>query len=159
MRTSTNEKASSRILVVEDQSDIQILVRRILEGDGHEVTGISDGERAVRMIETQEFDLVILDVMMPKLDGYEVLRQMGAMGIMGTTAILMLTALGSDRDWIKALRLGAHDYLPKPFDGDDLLSLTNKLLLMTREERSLNREACLDRSRLLVQLEIAFGPT
>ena len=142
-----------RILIVEDQPDVQILLTKILIEAGYEITATSDGERALGLLDESEFDLIVLDVMMPKLDGYGVLRSMRHLGMLRSTAVLMLTALGSDRDWLKALHLGAHDYLPKPFDPDEVLGLVAHLLAMGPVERSRHRETCLDRSRLLAQLE------
>ena len=154
MTTPIDVDGRPRILIVEDQPDVQILLTKILIQAGYEITSTSDGERALRLLAELEFDLVVLDVMMPKLDGYAVLRSMRHLGRFSSTAVVMLTALGSDRDWLKALHLGAHDYLPKPFDPDELLRLVESLLAMGPTARSHHRETCLDRSRLLAQLEV-----
>lgn len=154
MTTAIDVDGRPRILIVEDQPDVQILLTKILIQAGYEITATSDGERALRLLAELEFDLVVLDVMMPKLDGYAVLRSMRHLGRLRSTAVVMLTALGSDRDWLKALHLGAHDYLPKPFDAQELLDLVGILLAMEPGERSRHRDTCLDRSRLLAQLEL-----
>jgi DNA-binding response OmpR family regulator len=157
MTTTNGIPTRHRILVVEDQSEIRNLVIQILKEDGYEVTATSDGERAIRILEENDFDLVVLDVMMPQVDGYGVLRYIRSGGEMRSMAVLMLTALGSDRDWLKALRYGAHDYLPKPFDPQELVQRVGDLLSMNPITRARYRESGLDRSHLLAQLEISFG--
>ena len=104
-----------KALIVEDD---KILSNNICEFLRHkfEMTQAFDGEEGLSRLFRERFDVVILDVMMPKLNGYEVLEQMRAAG--NTTPVLMLTALSQTADQVKGLRAGADDYLAKPFDLD-----------------------------------------
>ena len=104
-----------KALIVEDD---KILSNNICESLKHrfDMTQAFDGEEGLQRLFRESFDVIILDVMMPKLNGYEVLEQLRSGGI--TTPVLMLTALGQASDQVKGLRAGADDYLSKPFDLD-----------------------------------------
>jgi DNA-binding response OmpR family regulator len=157
MTMADGKPTRRRILVVEDQPEIRNLVVQILQESGYEVTATSDGERAIGLLGESDFDLVVLDVMMPQVDGYGVLRYIRSGGEMRSIAVLMLTALGSDREWLKALRYGAHDYLPKPFDPQELVQRVDDLVSMNPITRARYRESGINRSHLLAQLETSFA--
>lgn len=117
-----------RVLVVEDEQDLNLLLRKVLTKAGYTVDGCLDGEDAALHLMGAAYDAVILDVMMPKKDGYTLVREMRAQGL--NTPVLFLTARDSVADRVKGLDLGADDYLIKPFDFDELLA---RIRVMTRK--------------------------
>ena len=117
-----------RILVVEDEQDLNLLIRKVLTKAGYTVDGCWDGEEAQLHMLGAEYDAVILDVMMPKKDGYTLVQEIRSQGI--DTPVLFLTARDSVADRVKGLDLGADDYLIKPFDFDELLA---RIRAMTRK--------------------------
>ncbi|MGD0247596.1 MAG: response regulator transcription factor [Candidatus Limnocylindrales bacterium] len=116
------------ILVVDDESNIVELVRLYLETDGYTVVTASDGEMALAMYERHDPDLVVLDVMLPKLSGFEVCRELRRRG---DVPILMLTARSEDVDAIVGLELGADDYVTKPFNPRALVARVKAILRRT----------------------------
>jgi two-component system response regulator VicR len=116
----------SRILVVEDEPAILRGLADNLERELHDVLTAADGETGYQLIKQKKPDLVILDLMLPKLSGYEVCRKMRAEGI--ATPILMLTARGEETDRVVGLDLGADDYVTKPFSVRELLARVRALL-------------------------------
>ena len=115
----------AHILLVEDEEQLGKLVREQFLGAGHSVTLVTDGPAALRVLETNAADLVILDWMLPGLDGLEVCRRIRARGI---TPILMLTARAEEVDRVLGLEVGADDYLTKPFGMRELLARARALL-------------------------------
>ena len=118
-----------RILIAEDEKDMNKLITRVLEKEGYSVDSCFDGEEALDYLESADFDAAILDVMMPKKDGYEVLKALRAKG--SKLPVLFLTARDSIADRVTGLDLGADDYLIKPFDFDELLA---RIRVMTRRK-------------------------
>ncbi len=110
----------SSILVVEDEARISTFVEKGLTAAGYATTVVTDGRSALDYLATGSFDLVLLDVGLPGLDGFEVLRRFRAGG--ATTPVIMLTARTSVDDTVTGLDGGANDYLPKPFKFDELLA-------------------------------------
>jgi two-component system, OmpR family, alkaline phosphatase synthesis response regulator PhoP len=117
---------TSRILLVEDAPDVQMIVADLLRGHGHEVVVSSDGSEGLRVATEQLFDLMILDVMLPGTSGFEICRGARQRGFDG--AILMLTARAQVDDRVEGLTTGADDYLIKPFDSKELLARVSALL-------------------------------
>ena len=115
----------SRILVVDDDADIRALLSDFLEQHGFAVTAVGDGVGMDRAIAVQDFDIAVLDVMMPGEDGLSILRRLSARGGL---PIIMLSAIGSDVDRIVGLEMGAEDYLPKPCNPRELLARTRTVL-------------------------------
>ncbi|WP_420145345.1 response regulator [Sphingobium sp.] len=115
----------SRILVVDDDADIRTLLSDFLEQHGFVVTAVSDGAAMDRTLATQDFDIAVLDVMMPGEDGLSILRRLSARGGL---PIIMLSAIGSDVDRIVGLEMGAEDYLPKPCNPRELLARVRTVL-------------------------------
>ena len=109
-----------RILVAEDERDLNRLICRTLERAGYSVDACFDGEAAMDCLLGAEYDCLLLDIMMPKKDGHEVLRAVRAKG--DATPVIFLTARDSVQDRIEGLDLAADDYLVKPFDLDELLA-------------------------------------
>ena len=115
-----------KILIIEDEILLADSLRAMLEGKGFSVEAVHDGETGAEYAETGVYDLLILDVMMPGMDGYQVARQVRAKRC--GTPILMLTAKSSLEDRIEGLNAGADYYLTKPFDARELLACVNALL-------------------------------
>jgi DNA-binding response OmpR family regulator len=111
---------AQRILLVEDDSSIVIGLRMNLEREGYEVELAEDGDTALERIREGDFDLVLLDVMLPKRNGYEVLDALRKEG--NLTPVLMLSARSAEMDKVMGLDLGADDYIPKPFSVAELLA-------------------------------------
>lgn len=115
-----------KILIIEDDKLLSEALQTLLEIKGFEVEAVYDGEDGAEYAETGIYDLLIMDVMMPKLNGYQVARQVRTHRI--TTPILMLTAKSEVQDRIEGLNAGADYYLTKPFDNMELLACINALL-------------------------------
>lgn len=114
------------ILVVEDEERLAALVRRVLVEERHAVDVAHDGATGLDLADSDTYDLVVLDVMLPGMDGFAVCRQMRADGV--ETPVLMLTARGAVEDRVAGLNVGADDYLVKPFAMEELLARVNALL-------------------------------
>lgn len=119
-----------RILLAEDDAGIRQGLVATLESEGYDVTAASDGAQALRLFGQGKFDLVVLDVMMPKLSGFDVCRELRAGGV--TLPILFLTAKGEEVDKVVGLKLGADDYVTKPFGLHELLARVEALLRRSR---------------------------
>lgn len=117
-----------RILVVEDARDMNRLITKTLTREGYSVDSCADGEQAELYLAGAEYDAILLDVMMPRMDGYELLRRLRARGV--DTPVLFLTARDTVADRVRGLDLGADDYLVKPFDFAELLA---RIRAMTRK--------------------------
>lgn len=117
-----------RLLVVEDEKDLNRVIAKRLESEGYSVDRCYDGEEALEYIGVGEFDAIIMDIMMPKLSGIEVLKHLRAEK--NTTPVLLLTAKDSVSDRVNGLDNGADDYLVKPFAFDELLA---RIRVMTRK--------------------------
>ena len=113
------------ILLVEDTLDLARAIRRDLEAEGYAVSHAADGQQALEYFATQASDLIILDWMLPKTDGLDVLRQIRAMS---PVPVLMLTARGDEFDRVLGLEVGADDYLTKPFSMRELIARVRALL-------------------------------
>ncbi len=116
-----------RILIAEDERDLNRIITQKLTSDGYSVDSAYDGKEAINILSYTDYDAVILDVMMPKADGFEVLKALRDSG--KKTPVLFLTARDSLRDKVKGLDSGANDYLVKPFSFEEL---TARLRAMTR---------------------------
>jgi two-component system alkaline phosphatase synthesis response regulator PhoP len=123
-------EVTRRILVVEDEESLVMALRDRLESEGYAVTVANDGERGFDAATRQPFDLVLLDVALPRKNGFDVCRDLRARGVQ--TPVLMLTARGQVIDRVLGLKLGADDYLTKPFDAAELLARIEALLRRSR---------------------------
>jgi DNA-binding response OmpR family regulator len=122
------------ILVIEDDPGIQMSLRDELESEGYEVRTADDGERGVEEVRQRRPDLVILDVMLPTLDGYEVCKRLRGDGV--TTPIIMLTVKDKEVDKILGLELGADDYVTKPFSLRELVARVRAHLRRSEESQN-----------------------
>ncbi len=147
----------ARILIADDDADIRQLVIYTLADEGHEVSVAKDGRETVDHFAAGPPDLLILDIMMPEMDGYDVLRTLEEQDTRGDAKILVLTAKGSEHDWKLGYDLGADRYMTKPFDPEELITTANELLSASQEELAARREEEQDRANLLSQLESIFG--
>jgi two-component system alkaline phosphatase synthesis response regulator PhoP len=123
---------SSRILIVEDEPGILLVIADLLRAENHDVETAAEGKAGLSHALEQKFDLLILDVMLPGLNGFEICHAVREQGFDG--AILMLTAKGQIRDRVHGLETGADDYLVKPFDPDELIARVNALLRRVHKE-------------------------
>jgi two-component system response regulator MprA len=147
----------ARILVVDDNDDVRQLVRTVLIQEGHKVQIAADGDSALQTMRSQPPDVLILDIMMPNVDGYSVLKTMTEEGLKKRIKVLVLTAKNAEADWIRGYRLGADHYLTKPFMMVDLLSTVKEMLRMTIDQLRKRRIEEIEKARLLSRLENAFG--
>jgi DNA-binding response OmpR family regulator len=123
---------SSRVLIVEDEPDIRALVVHHLKREGFQVSAASSGEEALRQVQTAPPDLVLLDLMMPAMDGLEVCRRLRQDPATASLPIVMLTAKGDEVDRVLGLEIGADDYIVKPFSPKELLARVRAVLRRSR---------------------------
>ena len=124
-------QSSTHILVVDDHSEIRDLLKRFLEQHGLRVSCARDGKEMKRLLEEREFDLLVLDLMMPGEDGLTLCRELRAKS---SLPIIMLTAMGEETDRIIGLEMGADDYLSKPFNPRELLARIKAVMRRTQVE-------------------------
>ena len=122
---------SQKVLVVEDDSNIAELLRLYLQKDGFEVSHAADGGKAVEMAREIQPDLVLLDIMLPVMDGWQVCRELRKTMKM---PIIMLTAKGETEDKVSGLEMGADDYIVKPFEVKELLARVHAVLRRTSDD-------------------------
>ena len=121
----TDEIPNIHVLVVDDEPMVREVVTRYLEQEGYTVTGAADGASALRLVERQVVDLVVLDLMLPEIDGLSVLRELRQGGAI---PVIVLTARGEEGDRIHGLELGADDYVVKPFSPRELVARVASVL-------------------------------
>ncbi len=137
---------TAHVLVVDDNEANRDLLRRRLERQGYTVAVAEDGSRALELIETQSFDLVLLDIMMPRMNGYQVLEALKSNSARNYLPVLVISALDDIDSVVKCIELGAEDYLPKPF---------NPVLLKARISACLEKKRLRDREKAyLKQLRV-----
>ncbi|SDJ90407.1 response regulator transcription factor [Natronincola ferrireducens] len=124
-----------KVLIIDDEKLLVKGLKKSLEQEGFQVSAAYDGEEGLKIFETNGFDLVILDLMLPKIDGISVCRRIRQMG---DTPVIMLTAKDSDVDKILGLELGADDYMTKPFNTRELIARMRAIL--RRVEKQENKE-------------------
>jgi DNA-binding response OmpR family regulator len=135
----------ARVLLVDDDRELCQMLTEYLEAEHFAVRSVNDGGDALRELQANEFEILILDVMLPSVSGFDVLRKLGASY---TTPILMLTARGDDVDRIVGLELGADDYLSKPFNPRELVARIRAIL----------RRASIRSARGATPDELVVGP-
>jgi DNA-binding response OmpR family regulator len=114
-----NTMKQFRILIVDDEERIVHFLSSKLKASGYEVLTASDGVKGLEQVRAQEPDLIVLDLLMPRMSGLEMLKELRSFS---TVPVIVLSAKGADADRIKGLQLGADDYLPKPFNPDELVA-------------------------------------
>ena len=126
----------ARILVVDDEPDVLLLCRLNLEHAGHEVIEAPNGEQGLRLAREQHPDALILDLMLPTVDGYEVLRSLTEDPAGLDLAVVVLTAKARQEDRVRCLRGGADEFVTKPFSPGSLVDTIEQLLAMEPESRA-----------------------
>jgi len=126
--TSSMESVGARrVLVVDDEPQVVWVLRFGLESEGYDVATARNGIEALEQVAVHHPELMVLDVMMPKMDGWTVLRELAKLPVQERPRVVMVTALASLDDRAKAAELGADAYVPKPFDVDELLQVLGGL--------------------------------
>jgi len=120
--------ANTKVLVIDDDTNICELLRLYLEKEGFSVISVNDGEAALAAFKSEEPDMVLLDIMLPKLDGWQVCREIRKIS---DTPIIMLSAKGETFDKVLGLELGADDYVTKPFDTKEIVARIKSVLRRT----------------------------
>lgn len=147
----------ARVLVCDDAPDIRELLTVVL-GDVHDIVTAEDGEHCLSRLEADgSFDALVLDVMMPQLDGFEVLRRLRLDRRWRELPVVMLTARADESSYMTGYRLGADAYVSKPFDPAALEGVLERVLRQSPDERAESRKDELARSRILWQLENRLG--
>ena len=123
----------AHILVVDDDREIRTLLRDFLEKNGFQATAVGDGQETRRALARAKFDLIVLDLMLPRESGLEICRELRATS---DVPIIMLTALGEEVDRVVGLEVGADDYLTKPFSPRELLGRIRAVLRRTQTPRA-----------------------
>lgn len=144
----------SHILVIDDDTDLCELLTDYLTAEGFAVTAVHDGEAGARRALEGDFALVVLDVMLPQMSGFDVLRR-----IRGTSAVpvLMLTARGDDVDRIVGLEMGADDYLPKPFNPRELVARIRAIQRRAERQPAAGSDVGADRLLAVGDVELDLG--
>ena len=147
-----------RILIVDDEEDILSLVEYNLKKEGYRTIGVKTGEAALQLVEEETPDLIILDLMLPEMDGLEVCRILKSNENTSDIPIIMLTAKGEEADIVVGLEIGADDYVTKPFSPRVLLART-KALLRRKTKEPISKEIIqvenlvIDTGKYLVTIE------
>ena len=139
---ATGETTGRKVLVIDDEPGIIEIVEANLEGDGFEVLSASNGKEGLEKIKSEAPELVVLDVMMPEMDGWEVLRSIEQDSATAGLPVIMLTAKAADEDYIYGLEEGAVEYITKPFLPQELVNRIKITLMVLnprmRDERRKN---------------------
>jgi PleD family two-component response regulator len=125
---SAEQPPKPRVLLADDDTSTRAVVQKILEAEGLEVVGFADGTSALSAAATLDFSLAVIDVKMPGMDGFELVRQLRAMPKCAQTPIVMLTGEGSETEIVRGFELGVSDYIVKPFQRRELCARVWRLL-------------------------------
>ncbi len=139
------------VLIADDEENVRKVVRLNLEAEGYTVLEVPDGEEALETISRDDPDVLVLDVQMPKVDGLGVLRQLQKDG--RDLRVIMLTGATDEEDYLRGLGAGAHGYIAKPFEPEDLIGAVEQVLNLTVQDLQVHREREIERARLLRQLD------
>ena len=142
------EENKSKILVIEDEKNMREILKILLEGEGYEVSTAKDGVEGLGWIKREIFDLIITDIKMPGLDGFQVLKK--AQEVLPETLVIMITAFGTTESAIESMKLGAYDYLHKPFKIDEIRLVVKNAL----EKRKLRGEVSILRDKIRTTYEL-----
>ncbi|MBI4685986.1 MAG: sigma-54-dependent Fis family transcriptional regulator [Nitrospirae bacterium] len=142
------DQSKGKILIVEDEKSMREVLRILLEGEGYDVTVAADSVDSIGLLNKDIFDMVITDIKMPKMDGFEVLRKVK--DISPSTLVIMITAFGTTESAIEAMQAGAYDYIHKPFKIDEIRLVVKKAL----EKRKLSEEVSILREKIKTTYEL-----
>jgi len=143
-------RGQARILLVDDEQAVQTLLTYPLRKEGYEVVGAMDGQEALDRFSEERFDLVVLDIMLPKLDGIEVCRRLRTRS---QVPIIMLTAKGDELDKVAGLEMGADDYITKPFSPREMVARVRAVLRRTHGEEVPQPHEVFERGRLRMDFD------
>ena len=141
--------ATGRVLVVDDEDDIRELCRVNLEFEGYEVIDAADGEAALQLVRSDHPDVIFLDLMTPKMDGWEVLRQLKEDDATASIPVILLTAKTGENEQMRGWQEGILEYVSKPFNPLSLVEWANRAMLPRNPEDDAER-----RRRILEQLRL-----
>ena len=141
----------SKILVVEDEQDIRDLLVFNLQKNGFNVRAVDNGEKALSLIRTDNFDLILLDLMIPGISGFDLARILKNDDETSEVPIIMLTAKGEESDIVKGLEIGAQDYITKPFSPKVVIARINKVI--QNKNKSLKRKGIIEFSDLSINIK------
>ena len=147
----------ARVMVVEDERIISVLLQDLLEMWGHDVQPASSGDQAIALLEVNEYDVIMLDIMLGAVSGYDVLDEMSRLGVREHTRVIVLTGRSTEWDYLLGWMRGADEYLPKPFDPVRLQNVLEEMLASSPEQLSERRRTELEKSQMLFKLENSFG--
>ena len=145
------------VLVVDDDPDIRGMLAFLLEDEGHLVRVAADGLAGLAALEDRAPDCLVVDVMMPGLDGFGLLKARRQQGLAPNARVLILPCRTGERDFVRGWELGADEYLTKPFEADDVVSRVRQLLESAPEDLVKHRVAELQKAEMLDRLEAAFA--
>jgi DNA-binding response OmpR family regulator len=147
------------VLVVEDEDDLRVLLASALSDAGHQVVTAVDGVAAVEVLRSGGVDAVVLDVMLPRLDGFGVLRARAMQDLVPRARVLMYTALADDRAHLRAWQLGCDAYFTKPLSPFELVAGLEDLLSLPPQDLVDRRRKELDKALVLEQLDALQSPS
>lgn len=136
-----------RILVVDDEEKIRTIIRKYAEFEGYDVTEAKDGIEALQLCRSQDFDVIILDIMMPKLDGFSTCRKIREIK---TTPVIMLSARGEEYDRIHGFEMGVDDYVVKPFSPKELMMRIKVVISRTKASKEEHVHETFEKEGLLI---------
>ncbi len=146
--TKGRDRKMYHILVVDDEARIRSLIRKYAEFEGHTVTEAGDGMEAVRLCRKESFDIIIMDIMMPELDGFSACREIRKVS---DTPIIMLSARGEEYDKINGFETGIDDYVVKPFSAKELMLRIDAI--MKRSRRSAGASNDIKKHNVIIELD------
>jgi DNA-binding response OmpR family regulator len=146
----------ARILVVDDNPEVAGWLEVELTAAGHRVSSAENGKTALAAIERDLPDLLILDIDMPVMDGHGVLKRLRQLPRQDRLRVLILTGRTAEAEWVKGYKQGAHVYLTKPFEADELHDAIAKVMEMTDDQLNAHRDQELELAELLSKLEAMF---
>ncbi len=155
VRPRATDAEKWRVLIADDNADMRLYVARLLLAEGYAVEGAVDGEEALRLAKTRAPDLVLADVMMPRLDGLALLRALRADPAIAHTPVILLSARAGEEAKVEGLRAGADDYLVKPFFARELLARVQAAIKLAEARRRADRQVREESLRVLRLLEMA----
>jgi DNA-binding response OmpR family regulator len=145
------------VLVVDDDPDVVAMLHFAFEDSGFSVRTATDGKQALIAIEEHSPDVIVLDLMMPNLDGFGLLRSRRQRNLAPDARVVIITCKTSERDYVKGWELGADEYVTKPFEPDRLVRIVRELAFAQPEVLVQRRDAELQKAELLERLESAFS--
>ena len=144
-------------MVVEDERTVQVLLQDLLETWGHDVEAASDGDQALAMLAAHEYDVIVLDIMLGSISGYDVLDEMSRLGIRERTRVVVVTGRTTEWDYLLGWMRGADEYLSKPFDPVRFQLVVEEMLSASPEDLAERRRSELEKSQMLSALDDDFG--